>query len=99
MVKFRDMVHGWWHNPVDWQRRTFLVLFSLFVVWPVYLLMVAITIALACIYIPFMTIMSGWDGYQDAVDKITNVIMDPFMEIIYLEKGIWDTHWARPPEK
>lgn len=99
MARFNDMVHNWWYNPVDWQRRTVLVLFSTFAIAPTFLLTAFITILFACIYIPFLTVLRGWDGYQEAVNNVTDVIMDPFMDLLYLMRSIWITHWDRLPEK
>jgi hypothetical protein len=97
LERFNKITHSWWYNPINWQRRTVLVLFGSLTALPVFLLIAIITAVFACAYIPFMFIMYGWHGYQDAVSDLADVIMDPASDLIYLMRGIWIAPWDRSP--
>ena len=86
-----------WYNPVNWQRRTALVLFFIFAVTPILAVVGLMAVVFGCIYIPFMTVLYGWEGYKEGVDNMSDAIMDPVAELVYLASSIWVTHWDRLP--
>ena len=78
-----------------WQRRAALLLFFILVVTPIMSVIGLMTLVFAGIYIPFMTVLYGLEGYRDGLGDISDAIMEPFAHLIYQACNIWIAPWDR----
>lgn len=93
MEKFKAFAHKMWANPINWQRRLWLALYTVLLLLPFAIAMGLAVAIFAVFYIPYMVVMGGWEGYKLSCGQVFDVVYDPAVEILYLLKAIWDRAW------